>query len=181
MVTERTESEERARYRVWYATREKLEHPLASLTIFTDRGNLELEPEGLWFQGQTLEFAVQNVLTVSLIKTHPWRGYGLIIALIVAAPFIMVSGILEIVFFNSTRDSFGLMSGLVSCIPGVLLWGVPLVILLLYKMKWVFVKYYDGERMRSAYFADSSLVGLGRRSARTEQIYEALRPYSRQS
>jgi hypothetical protein len=48
-------------------------------------------------------------------------------------------------------------------------------------LKWVFVKYYDGERMRSAYFADSSLVGLGRRSARTEQIYEALRPYSRQS
>jgi hypothetical protein len=48
-------------------------------------------------------------------------------------------------------------------------------------LKWVFVKYYDGERMRSTYFADSSLVGLGRRSARTEQIYEALRPYSRQS
>ena len=174
---ERTETGERTRYRVWYATGEKLEHPLASLSIFTDRGSLELEPEGLWFQGQTLEFTVQNILAVSLVKTHPYRAY----ALIIAAPFILIFGFFEIAFFNSTRDAFGLMFGLASCIPGLLLWGVPLAILLLYKIKWVFVKYYDGERMRSTYFADSSFPGLGKKSARTEQLYEALRPYSRQS
>jgi len=43
------------------------------------------------------------------------------------------------------------------------------------------VKYDDGERMRAAYFADSLLVRWERRSARTEQLYEALCPYSRQS
>jgi hypothetical protein len=71
MVTERTESEERTRYRVWYATRERLENPFWWAPLFTDRGSLELEPEGLWFQGQTLEFAVQNILTVSLVRKGP--------------------------------------------------------------------------------------------------------------
>ncbi|MCI0394936.1 MAG: hypothetical protein L0332_20790 [Chloroflexi bacterium] len=139
---------------VWYASEARVQS-VTKLVVFSDRGSLEIRPNGLRFDGNEHHFDIPHIRRIMLTHQRlPWLTYlftnlALLLLLLPTVWFVtpyLERSIPELVLFI-------LSAFIVSNFLGMSVgWST----------RWLLVEYEDEQaNLNRAYFADGSLLGWG--------------------
>lgn len=144
----------------WFATQSKVES-ISKLWVLSDRGTLDVYPDGLSFSGKQYRLRIENVEHVRLVRQQiPW------------VTLLLSNGLL--VFMMQT----GLLSYRLQSVTGVVMLTLvnAAVLAVGLSTRWVEVKYQDDSgNDQLAYFANGSSFGWGGIFGGTVQMYEQLK------
>ena len=144
----------------WFATQSKVES-ISKLWVLSDRGTLDVYPDGLSFSGKQYRLRIENVEHVRLVRQQiPW------------VTLLLSNGLL--VFMMQT----GLLSYRLQSVTGIVMLTLvnAAVLAVGLSTRWVEVKYQDDSgNDQLAYFANGSSFGWGGIFGGTVQMYEQLK------
>jgi hypothetical protein len=144
----------------WFATQSKVES-ISKLWVLSDRGTLDVHPDGLSFSGKQYRLRIENVEHVRLVRQQiPW-------VTLLASNGVLILGM-----------ETGLLSYRLQSVTGIVVLTLlnACVLAIGLSTRWVEVKYRDDSGTEQlAYFANGSGFGWGGIFGGTAQMYEQLK------